>query len=128
MFGEAGLPPIILCGSDADDEALAAVADRAEIVRLPTPRVSPSSALAVLQDRGFDIVLLEGGPNLNGQFLTDDLVDEWNLTISPQLLAGSASRPAIAELEINRRFVPTHVWAGDDLLFAQWRRPPRPIS
>ncbi len=124
MFGKEGFAPIILCGSDADDEALARVADRAEIVRLPTPRVSPSSALAALHDRGFGIVLLEGGPNMNGQFLTDDLVDEWNLTIAPQLLAGSALRPAIAPIEINRRFVPTHVWAGDDLLFAQWRRPP----
>ncbi len=123
MFGEDGFIPLILCGSTADDDSLARLAGRAEIVRFPTPRVSPSSALGELHRRDFDVVLLEGGPNLNGQFLTDDVVDEWNLTISPRLLAGSSPRPAIAETEVNRRFEPTHLWAGEDLLFAQWRRP-----
>lgn len=123
MFSDPENQPIVICGAAADSEALAAFADRARIEQLSGETVSPPEILSVLDRLGHRIVLLEGGPTLNGQFLVTDCVDEWNLTLSPQLVAGPSHRPSAGPDAVARRFVPTHVWQGDDLLFVQWRRP-----
>ncbi len=38
------------------------------------------------------MVLCEGGPTLNGQLLTDGLVDEACVTVAPLLAGGTSSR------------------------------------
>ncbi len=40
------------------------------------------------------VILLEGGPSLNGQFARAGLIDELNLTISPSLRGGDSKRIA----------------------------------
>lgn len=127
LFADPDFEPIVIGGAGADPAALAALAERAHVEQLPGAVVSPREALAVLGRLGHSIVLLEGGPTLNGQFLVADCIDEWNLTISPLLVAGSSRRPAVEEQAVRRRFEPTHVWQGDDLLFLQWRRSTGPI-
>lgn len=45
-----------------------------------------SHALAQLQDMGLTSILVEGGPNLMGQFLDRELFDEISIFIAPKLL------------------------------------------
>jgi riboflavin biosynthesis pyrimidine reductase len=44
------------------------------------------------QDFGIEILLVEGGPLLNGHLLLSDLIDELRLTVSPLVVGGSARR------------------------------------
>lgn len=44
-----------------------------------------------LEARGYQKILLEGGPTLNGVFFTEDLIDEFFLTILPMLWAGTTT-------------------------------------
>jgi riboflavin biosynthesis pyrimidine reductase len=60
-------------------------------VRAGHGSVDLAAALAQL-DAG--VVLCEGGPALNGDLVTGGLVDEWCLTLSPQLVGGEAGRAA----------------------------------
>jgi 5-amino-6-(5-phosphoribosylamino)uracil reductase len=76
-----------------------------------------------LRSRGIHRVLLEGGPELNGQFIAEGLVDEWNLTIAPVLLSGQSSRSAHGpdprertQLSLKR------LWQSQDSLFGRWVR------
>jgi riboflavin biosynthesis pyrimidine reductase len=41
-----------------------------------------------------DVVLCEGGPELNGELITIGAADEWCLTLSPMLVGGGAGRAA----------------------------------
>lgn len=48
-----------------------------------------------LNKRGFKKLLLEGGPTLNGFFFSENLVDEFFLTLLPILWGGSTSDRAV---------------------------------
>ena len=50
-----------------------------------------SDIVASLQSRGLTKILLEGGPTLNGLFFSEDLVDEFFITILPLLWAGTTT-------------------------------------
>jgi 5-amino-6-(5-phosphoribosylamino)uracil reductase len=69
-------------------------------------------------------VLSEGGPSLNGQLIAEDLIDEWNLTISPILAGGTSKRPATGQelLPPGLAMALDRVWHQDDLLFCRWIR------
>jgi riboflavin biosynthesis pyrimidine reductase len=60
------------------------------------PALQAAELLAALRAAGGATVLTEGGPRLLGQLITDDLLDELFLTVSP-VLAGRAetSRPGL---------------------------------
>ncbi len=87
-------PVTVVAGRDADAGRLAALADRAEIVRLAVPRPAPRDIVEALDRRGADIVLVEGGPGFNGPFVADDLVDELCWSIAPVMVAGPSARLA----------------------------------
>ena len=123
IFSEPDNRPIVLCGSAADTAALAKLDGLATILRAENDRLDPPVALGLLHGEGAATVLLEGGPSLNGQFISADCVDEWNLTIAPQLVAGDAGRTASGGGAVNHRFELGHLWRGDDLLFVQYLRP-----
>lgn len=61
--------------------------------------VNVSDALNVICSRGHALVLTEGGPRLFGQLLSEELVDELFLTISPLLVGRSAAaeRPGFVD-------------------------------
>lgn len=48
-----------------------------------------------LVSRGLNKLLLEGGPTLNGFFFSEDLVDEFFLTLLPMLWGGTTSDRAV---------------------------------
>lgn len=47
---------------------------------------TPQKILAIIQDRGFDRVLIAGGGEINSLFLKENLIDELYVTIEPVLL------------------------------------------
>ncbi len=66
--------------------------------------IAPSAMLRFLRERGVRLLLHEGGPTLFGQFVAAGLVDEFFLTLAPQLAGRSAERPRpamIAEAEFS---------------------------
>lgn len=87
--------PLVLTAATAPADRRAAVAEVAEVVDVGEDTVDLARALALLAERGARTVLCEGGPSLNGALAALDLVDEWNLTVSP-LLAGGASHRIVS--------------------------------
>lgn len=100
--------------------ALATVADLDEVPAAADTGVDPHALLADLHARGHRVVVLEGGPTLNGALVTADLVDELCLTLDPMVVGGGSPRivagtgPAEA-----RPWRPAHLLEHDGALF--WR-------
>jgi riboflavin biosynthesis pyrimidine reductase len=57
-------------------------------------RVDMSAALAAMRERGYDVILTEGGPHVTGELVDAGILDELFLTISP-VVAGRASEPRL---------------------------------
>ncbi len=84
--------PIVLTTSDSpepDRTRLAAVAD---VMLAGEGRVDLAAGLAALEAAGANVVMLEGGPRLNAQFLADGLIDEVTVTLAPTLVGGTSRR------------------------------------
>ena len=53
----------------------------------------------MLRDRGLEVVVCEGGPNLLGGLIGAGLVDELFLTVAPQVAGRSPDAPRLALVE-----------------------------
>ena len=87
-------PPIVLTCEAGSADRRASLAERAEVVVAGDAIVDLVAALRELAARGAGVVVAEGGPSLNGQLVTADLVDEWCASLAPFLVAGTSPRPA----------------------------------
>ncbi|MDH3680361.1 MAG: dihydrofolate reductase family protein [Acidimicrobiia bacterium] len=124
LFADPEYRPIIATVAAAPSERRRALEDVAEVIECGTDQVDLGRVIDELGHRGARTVLAEGGPSLNAQLIADDLIDEWNLTVSPILAAGSSRRPAhgpqvphpVAPMSLSR------VWQADELLFCRWVR------
>jgi riboflavin biosynthesis pyrimidine reductase len=88
--------------------------------------VDLATALAALGDRGWQAVLAEGGPTLNGQLARAGLLDELCLTWSPWLASGDAKRILDGRpLSAPGGLRPRSVCEQDGFLFLRYR-PRRP--
>lgn len=123
LFDDPEHPPLIVTTTSAPAERRAALADRAEVVAVDGDRVAPAAVVTALAERGRRRLLLEGGPSLNGQFVAAGLVDEWNLSLAPMLVAGDSDRaahgPSVEEPAALRL---ARLWQGGDHLFGRWVR------
>lgn len=115
--------PLVVHPPTAAGEARTVLAPVAELVEVPAGAgggVDPEALLAELHRRGHRVVVLEGGPTLNGALVAADLVDELCLTLDPMVAGGSAPRivagtgPSVA-----RAWRPAHLLEHDGALF--WR-------
>lgn len=88
-------PPLVLTCAACPPERRAALSTVAEVEVVGEELVDVGLAIGALQARGFEVVLAEGGPSLNGQLIAAGLVDEWCAAISPTLVGGASPRPAI---------------------------------
>ncbi len=124
LFGDPENRPYILTARSAPADRRRALEPVAEIVEVGEDGVELAAALAVLFDHGARTALAEGGPSLNGQLIDEDLVDEWNLSLSPHLLAADSRRAAIGPLPSGppRGMRLDRVWTDDDFLFCRWTR------
>lgn len=126
MFAEAGQRPIVLTTEASRAAHAERFAGRAELVAAGTDAVDLAVGLALLHEAGADVVLVEGGPSLNGQLVEAGLVDEWCQSIAPLLVAGDSTRVAHggaspAGVEPTRLAL-HRLLEQDGYLFGTWRR------
>ena len=123
MFVEAAEPPLVF----TTDTALATRGDRfggrAEVVAIGTDSVDLTAALDHLRRLGAEVVLVEGGPRLNGQLVAAGLVDEWCQSLAPMLVAGDSQRVAHGLEPDEPLGMALHrLLEQDGYLFGTWRR------
>lgn len=123
----SALLPLVVTTVDADVDAAARLADRAELLRTGTGSVDLLACLRHLHSLGTRVVLCEGGPALNAGLLAADLVDEVNLTNAPLTVGTDAPRIASAPsggspAAAPREFMLEHVIAHENVLFVRWAR------
>jgi riboflavin biosynthesis pyrimidine reductase len=123
LFTDVERPTIVITCDTAPAHRRAAVAEVADLLVAGDDAVDLPAALAELHRRGAGVVTCEGGPHLNGDLLLANLVDEWNLTVSPVLVGGSAGRssfgdypPGPAEMRLDR------LLEEDQFLLTRWVR------
>jgi len=88
-------------------------------VRAGTQQLDLADAIAQLD---VDTVQAEGGATLNGMLAGADLIDELNLTISPQLTGGDGPRLTAGAPELAHRMQLAHVLEDDGFLFTRYLR------
>ncbi|HEY6533511.1 MAG TPA: pyrimidine reductase family protein [Acidimicrobiales bacterium] len=93
MFTDAAEAPLVFTTAAAAQRS-DAFTDVAEVVAAGDDAVELPVVMAQLHERAVGIVLVEGGPTLNGQLVAAGFVDEWCLSVAPMLLAGKSARVA----------------------------------
>jgi riboflavin-specific deaminase-like protein len=124
LFAEAEAPPYVLTCEAAPTAGRQALESVAEVVVAGGEAVDLAAALAELHRRGASTVCCEGGPTLNGHLLAADLVDEWDLTVSPLLVGGGDAGRATTGPALPTPLEAELSWllAGDGLLLGRWLR------
>lgn len=92
-----------------------------ESVRAGVDEIDLEAALRALPGAP-RFVHAEGGPLLNGALAAADLIDEMNLTHSPQLTGGSGPRVLSHAPELAQRLRLAHVLEADGFLFTRYTR------
>lgn len=116
FFTRTDVAPLILTCADACDDTRRRLGAVAEVLDASGPRpdsVHAATALGLLAERGLFRVLTEGGPQLLGQLIEADLLDELCLTVAPVLVNGSGRRIAAGTQEAQVRMRPAHVLSDD---------------
>ncbi len=94
-----GAGAVVLTTESAATDVEASVPDATEVVAVSDGEaVDLTAAVAALRERGYSVILSEGGPNLFGGLVASQLVDELFLTFSP-VLAGRAVAPRLGLVE-----------------------------
>ena len=96
MFHDAASRPIIVTIEGHDAEHLDPIHAVADVMVMGAGDVDLARTLDVLGSQGARMVLIEGGPTINGQLIAADLIDEWCLTIGPELIGGTSHRAAFS--------------------------------
>lgn len=123
LFTSDGPRPIVITCDAAPGDRRRAAAEVADVLVAGHDDVELTQALAELGARGAEVVTCEGGPRLNGDLLAADLVDEWDLTISPLLVGDESKRAAVGPaLDAPRGFALGRLLEGDGLLLGRWVR------
>jgi len=81
----AGPRPIVIAPGNTDASALAQARCYADVLTAGAGTVNLASAVKAMHERGLHHVLCEGGPTLNTNLASAQLIDELCLTLSPQL-------------------------------------------
>ena len=119
VFGDPDHKPLLITSTDANPSKLVLLGDSADVAVLPDLR-----AETILGHLGAaNVVLIEGGPTLNGHFAAAGLIDEVNLSLSPMLLSGDSARIARGPQVIPPQAMTVdRVLLGDRLLFVRYLR------
>jgi riboflavin biosynthesis pyrimidine reductase len=95
-----------------------------DTLRCGAERVDLPLAISRLHEMvpGVELVQAEGGGMLNGTLASADLIDELNLTISPQLVGGTSPRLMTADA-MQRNYNLAHLLIDEQsFLFSRWVR------
>jgi riboflavin biosynthesis pyrimidine reductase len=123
IFGDPDQPPLVFTGSTADPDRRAAIEAVAEVVEVGRDGVDLTAMVRWLGDAGASVVLTEGGPNLLGQLVEADLLDELCLTVAPLLVVGRSERIAhTAGAGVSSALALERVLEADGELLLRYRR------
>ena len=122
LFSDPDRRPLVFTFEGAPTERVSALADVADVVRLGETAVDLPGVLRHLRTEGAEVVTCEGGPSLNGELIAHDLVDEWDQTVAPLLVAGDAGRGSRGPLADPRRFELARLLEADGDLLGRWVR------
>mgnify|MGYP001948237491 CR=1 FL=1 len=88
------------------------------------PGIDVRRGLGALADLGVDVVVLEGGPTLNGAFHAVDAIDELCMTVDPTIVGGDSHRVVNRGPSTGRdhRFRLDSLLIEDDVLCGRWVR------
>lgn len=105
-------------------KALLVLPTDADEVPVPSIRAGVGSVdiAAAIAQLDAQVVQAEGGSTLNGLLATADLVDELNLTISPQINGGDGPRLTAGAPALSQRMTLEHVLEDDGFLFTRYVR------
>lgn len=123
LFTDAERPTIVITCAAADPDRQAATAEVADLLVVGDAEVDLAAALAELRGRGVEVITCEGGPHLNGDLVLADLIDEWDLTLSPLLVGGDAGRSSRGPYPVLPMAMQLDRLLQDDhFLIARWVR------
>jgi riboflavin biosynthesis pyrimidine reductase len=116
--------PVVITVANAPAENLERAAQSADVVIAGEDDVDVTRAVRILGERGARRVLAEGGPGLNSELATADLLDEVCVTLSPMVVSGTSKRivvgpdlPAPIAMRLRSLLEDT----DDGLLFLRYR-------
>jgi len=96
---------------------------RADLLVAGDNEVDFETAIDGLRSRGFRRILCEGGPTLLDELISEDLVDEMCLTVSPTMAGTkSTAHPGAPALRAPARFALQHAITVDDYVYLRYRR------
>lgn len=122
VFQDSDEAPIILTSGTADElDQKAAVDAGCRVEVLGERQVDVVEAVRWLREQGLLRISAEGGPRLLSELVAADLVDEMDLTVSPNLVAGP--RPAGVGHVTLLGMRLAHVLESDGFLFTRYVRP-----
>lgn len=119
VFADSEQPPTVIGSTGAEPDRVRRLEQVAKVILLDD--LSGSNVADRLPTGA--IVLCEGGPTLNASLFADDVVDEINWTVSPQVVAGRSKRMAAGDaLSPPVHFRLDRSWIGDESLFLRYVR------
>jgi len=127
-FTEAPEPPLVYTVARAPEARLAALRKVADVQIAGEESVDLAAMADHLGSLGVRCAVVEGGGVLNGHLLTDDLIDELNLTVAPLLVGGTARRAVASVAEHPRRLELAHLWESEGNLLARYVRTDEPVD
>jgi 5-amino-6-(5-phosphoribosylamino)uracil reductase len=124
LLNNSAVPPVVLVSESADATARCVLNQSgARVTELQEGRIGSAAIRNALAALGLNRVLVEGGPTLFSQLLSDNEIDELCLTTSPMLVSGPARRIAAAdrhvEVSMTRRGI---LLGGDGTVIVRWAR------
>ena len=108
----------------ASGKALLVLPQDAPGVPVPSVRAGVGSVdiVAALGQLDAEVVQAEGGATLNGLLAAADVIDELNLSISPQMNGGAGPRLTSGAPALSHRMELAHVLEDDSFLFTRYLR------
>jgi riboflavin biosynthesis pyrimidine reductase len=124
LVTDSEVPPIVITVASAPAEHRRTLANAGVPVLIAgEDRVHPATAIRLLGERGLYRVLTEGGPELFGELIGADLVDELCMTLSPRLVGGTAGRIAHTMEQLDPRMLRlASVVHDEDALLLRYHR------
>jgi riboflavin biosynthesis pyrimidine reductase len=123
FFTQAEVRPVVVTVEAVPPEERGRLAGVADVIVAGEQRVDLRATLSALAKRGWSNVLAEGGPTVVGELVTDDLIEELCVTLSPVVVGGQAPRIAHGpEVEIPARLRLLLLLEEGGYLFARFGR------
>ena len=124
LLDDVDVPAVALISATADESARRVLArSSARVAELPGATIGSAAIRDALGRLGLHRVLVEGGPTLFSQLVSDNEIDELCLTTSPNVVAGPARRIAATETHVEIRMERRAILVGaDGTVIVRWAR------